>query len=132
MARRQKPKNDITKYAIIGIVALVLIFLVMNVGPTGKFTDPGKESFAPGEGMLMQEEDGSFLCYTFESRLEESCAVKDLDGLAMSEDPCNCFTEEMSEGMPGEREEPREEMMREVEEGPEEFEEPEPESVGIY
>ena len=44
MARRRKSKNDITKYVIIGIVVLVLLFLVMNVNPTGKFTAPGEEA----------------------------------------------------------------------------------------
>jgi hypothetical protein len=39
MARQRKSKNDITKYAIIGVAALVIIFLIMNVGPTGKFGD---------------------------------------------------------------------------------------------
>lgn len=120
MARRRNSKNDTTKYVIIGVAALVVIFLLMNVAPTGKFTD-----FAPGEGMLIQEEDGGFLCYTFESRLEESCAVK-VDELAMPEDPCSCFPEEMPEGMPGEREEPREEMPMEGEEGLV------PDSVGLY
>ena len=97
MARRRKSKNDITKYVIIGIVVLVLLFLVMNVDPTGKFGDVpgqkefGEEDFRPGEGMLMQEEEsGEILCYTFESRLTESCVVKDLDDLALPEDPCSC------------------------------------------
>ena len=112
MARRQKSKNDTTKYVIIGIVALAVIFLVMNVAPTGKFGDVpkgfGEEDFSPGEGMIMQEEDGSYLCYTLESKLTESCEVKDLD----EDDPeilnslCSCLPEEKF-GPPGEeREEP--------------------------
>jgi hypothetical protein len=134
MARRRNSKNDTTKYVIIGVAALVVIFLLMNVAPTGKFTD-----FAPGEGMLLQDKYGDFSCYTFESGLEESCAVK-VDELAMQEDPCSCFPEEMPEempegmpeGMPGEHEEPREEIPMEGEEGPVEFEEPEPDSVELY
>ena len=160
MARRRNSKNDTTKYVIIGVAALVVIFLLMNVAPTGKFTD-----FAPGEGMLLQDKYGDFSCYTFESGLEESCAVK-VDELAMpgeheeprkgmpeehegpreempegmTGDPCSCFPEEMPEempegmpeGMPGEHEEPREEIPMEGEEGPVEFEEPEPDSVELY
>jgi len=131
MARRRKSKNNTTKYVIIGVAALVVIFLLMNVAPTGEYykAQPAEEfppgdDFEPGEGMFMQEEDGSFLCYTFESELTESCVVK--DDLAMPEAPCNCFPEEM----PGEREEPREEMPMGDEEGPEEFEEPAP--VRLY
>ena len=122
MARRRKSKNDITKYVIIGIVVLVLLFLVMNVDPTGKFGDVpgqkefGEEDFRPGEGMLMQEEEsGEILCHTFESRLTESCVVKDLDELAMPEDPCSCLPTEKF-GPQGEREEPREEIPFEGEE----------------
>ena len=50
MARRLKSKNDITKYVIIGIVVLVLLFLVMNVNPTGKYTGAqGQEVLNEGE-----------------------------------------------------------------------------------
>ncbi|RZD31398.1 MAG: hypothetical protein CXT77_02415 [uncultured DHVE6 group euryarchaeote] len=120
MVQRRKSKKDITKYVIIGIVVLVLLFLVMNVDPTGKFRDaPGQkefieEDFSPSEGMLMQEEDGSFLCYTFESRLTESCVVKDLDDFALPEELCSCFSEE-NFGPPEEEreEEPSEEPSEE-------------------
>jgi hypothetical protein len=50
MARQRKSKNDITKYVIIGIVVLVLLFLVMNVDPTGKSYD------APGQKELNEVE----------------------------------------------------------------------------
>ena len=40
MARRRRAKNsnDTLKYFLIGAAALVVLFLVFNVGPTGKFT----------------------------------------------------------------------------------------------
>jgi hypothetical protein len=98
MARQRKSKNDITKYVIIGIVVLVLLFLVMNVDPTGKYTvaqgqeDLNEGEFRSGEGMFKQDEhSGEILCYTFESELTESCAVKDLEGRpALPEDSCSC------------------------------------------
>ena len=41
MARRRKPKqSDNIKYVLIGAAALIVLFLVFNVAPTGKFTVP--------------------------------------------------------------------------------------------
>ena len=127
MVRRRKSKNDITKDAIIGIVVLVLLFLVINVAPTGEFykIENRGDEFPPGSGWLLQdEESGELNCYTHESNFEESCIVKELDEIDMPHDPCSCF----SEGMPEEREEDfREEGILEGEEFFEELE-----MAGLY
>ena len=102
MARRRKSKNDITKYVIIGIVVLVLLFLVMNVNPTGKFTAPGEDMPEPGSGFLIQEESGELRCYTFDSYLTEHCKVETTD-FSMPEDPCSCLPDREAKDIEAER-----------------------------
>ena len=113
MARQQKSKNDITKYVIIGVVVLVLLFLVMNVDPTGKYKDAkGQEDFNEGE---FRSGEGEF-------RLGEGKFGP--QGEEREE-------EFRKEGMPGEERE--EEFRKEGMPGEEQIEEPEepeePESV---
>ena len=88
MARRRKPKqSDNIKYVLIGAAALIVLFLVFNVAPTGKFTVPATCEDTAGTDLIddYSTEDTCILTWNAAYTINQPPTITAIDDISLVE-----------------------------------------------